>query len=130
MCIWVFVTKKVWDNMTKILICGDRNWADFKKVEDKLNQFNPLEDIIITGGCRGADKIAEYLGKKKGFKVEVFPADWNKYGLGAGPVRNKQMLDQNPSIVIAFHSDIDNSKGTKNCITQAAKKEIPVEVIA
>ena len=114
----------------KILICGDRNWNDFKKVEEKLNEFNCAEDIIITGGCRGADKIAEYLGKKKGFKVEVYPADWLKYGKGAGPIRNKQMLDLGPDRVIAFHSNIDESRGTKNCITQAAKKEIPVEVIA
>ena len=37
-------------------------------------------------------------------------------------VRNKKMLDMNPDLVIAFHDDIENSKGTKDCIKEAEKR--------
>lgn len=46
------------------------------------------------------------------------------------PIRNKQMLDEGkPDLVLAFHTDIENSKGTKNMIYQAKKRGIKVILI-
>lgn len=60
----------------------------------------------------------------------IYFAEWNKYGKSAGPIRNKKMIDEgNPDIVIAYHDDIENSKGTKNMITQAKDKGIKVQII-
>jgi len=39
------------------------------------------------------------------------------------------MLAENPDLVIAFHSNISASKGTQNCISQAAALRIVVEII-
>jgi hypothetical protein len=113
----------------KILICGDRNWYDENKICCALLQLNPVDDIIITGGARGADSIAHKIATNLKFKTIVKMADWDKYGLAAGPIRNKQMLDLGPDKVVAFHSNIDSSKGTKDCISRARKMGIPVEMI-
>jgi hypothetical protein len=40
------------------------------------------------------------------------------------------MLNTKPHLVIAFHDDIDNSKGTKHTVTEARKRGIEVEIIA
>ena len=49
--------------------------------------------------------------------VLSYPAEWNKFGRAAGPMRNKRMLiDGKPDMVFAFHDDIENSKGTANMI--------------
>jgi hypothetical protein len=38
------------------------------------------------------------------------------------------MLDLNPELVIAFHENISNSKGTIDTVTEAKRRGIPVEV--
>jgi len=113
----------------RILICGDRNWNDEKTMEGFFNTL-PDNTVIIEGECKGADKMARRQGEKRGFQVLGFPADWNKYGKIAGPIRNIQMLEEgNPDLVVAFHNDLSKSKGTKNMIKQAMDKGVRVKVI-
>ena len=82
----------------------------------------PLDTIIIEGECIGADKQSRIFAEKRGIQVLRFPADWEKYGKGEGVIRNTQMLiEGKPDIVVAFHNDIENSKGTKNMIIQSLK---------
>jgi hypothetical protein len=61
--------------------------------------------------------------------VRAFPADWNRFGPAAGPIRNRLMLDENPDLVIAFHSDLSNSRGTADTVTEARSRKITAEVI-
>lgn len=113
----------------KVLVCGDRNWSDMDKIETRLKRL-PEGTTLIHGAARGADTLGGYVAERFcGFKVEAYPADWNKYHRAAGPIRNRQMLDQKPDLVIAFHSDLATSKGTKDCVMEARKRKIPVEVI-
>ena len=120
-----------------ILICGSRDWDDFTTIKKYLEEVKNTADnnlqkpiTIIHGGCKGADSIAGYLAKQFGFQVRVFKADWNKYGKAAGPIRNKQMLDEgNPNLVVAFHNALEESKGTLDMVSQAKKAGINVIVI-
>lgn len=84
--------------------------------------------VIIEGGANGADFLGKVWAKWMLVPVEEFPADWNKHGKAAGPIRNKQMLDEGkPDLVIAFLAK--DSRGTKNMIDQATKAGIPVKVV-
>lgn len=58
------------------------------------------------------------------------PADWNKYGKVAGPIRNSEMLKLHPDIdlVLAFHDDLSESKGTRDMVHKAQKAGIEVWV--
>lgn len=59
-----------------------------------------------------------------------FPADWKQYGKAAGPIRNKQMLDEGqPDLVLCFHDDIEKSKGTKNMYELAKARGIKTKLI-
>jgi len=111
-----------------VIICGDRNWTD----EDTIDQYImtlPLHSTIIHGNCRGADKIAGRLGKIRGHRVIPMDAEWSKYRWGAGPIRNKRMLDSHKvDLVVAFHDDLSRSKGTADMIGQAEARGIPTEV--
>lgn len=86
----------------KILVCGGRNYANKAKVYEVISYFKHLEPVIIHGAAQGADSLAEDAAKYFGLKSDPTPADWNKYGKAAGPVRNKIMLDKEPDFVIAF----------------------------
>lgn len=112
-----------------VLICGNRNWNNFRIIEDFILTL-PKDTKIVEGDCRGADKISGYLGKKHGYEVIPVPAEWNKYGKAAGPIRNKKMLDKyKPDLVVAFHNDIKHSKGTIDMITKAIDAGIPFKII-
>jgi hypothetical protein len=107
----------------KILVCGDREWKSRETILNKLKKYGK-DTIVVHGDCRGADRIgasvAEELFTKKPL---AYPAQWDKYGKAAGPKRNQQMLDENPDIrvVLAFHNNIKESKGTKDMIRRASK---------
>ena len=108
----------------RILICGDRDYKDWLKVQDYLKTI-PRTAIIIHGGAKGADSLAGNLATSLKMKIIKFPADWNKYGKAAGVLRNQQMLDEgHPDLVVYFHKDIENSKGTKDMVTRAIDNKI------
>ena len=95
-------------------------------MEDVLKQWDIR--LVIEGEARGADTLAREYGERHGIPVLAFPADWNKHGRAAGPIRNKQMLTEGkPELVVAFRGP--NSKGTQNMIDQSKKSNIPVKVV-
>lgn len=111
----------------RILVCGDRRWTERGRIYTVLSALRGKSVTIIHGAARGADTLAGDVAGGLGFIVVPVPADWAKYGRAAGPIRNRQMLDMQPDLVIAFHHDLPNSKGTKDCVLEARRRGIPVD---
>ncbi len=122
--------------MKFIIVTGDRNWNNKKKILDTFNeykeQFDIKETTVIEGGCRGTDLLSKSIAEKLGYTIKEFPPDWKKYGLAAGPIRNKEMYTyakENAKIkdiiVFCFHNDLKNSKGTKSMIS-ICKKDLNI----
>lgn len=111
----------------KVLVCGSRFYTDYSRI---LQYVRSLENaVIIAGGARGADTLGVRAAKACGFTFREYPANWEKYGKKAGPIRNQTMLDmESPDIVVAFHEDIGSSKGTKDMVTRARRSGVPVVV--
>lgn len=119
----------------KILVCGDRNWSDRDFLNERLDHFRKgigLSgadiSLLIEGEASGADSMARDWAHARGIPVDPHPADWGLYGKSAGPIRNQEMLDVGPQFVIAFHNDIENSRGTKDMVTRARKAGVRVLV--
>jgi len=111
----------------RILACGDRHWHDKKRIKEVLSHWHWEEgDILVHGACEGADIIANAAAIELDILTEAHPADWSKYGKAAGPIRNKEMLKSGLDMVIAFHNDLNSSRGTRDMIKQALKAKIPV----
>lgn len=121
----------------RVLICGDRNWENYSRLLACVRKANDTEEIqvVIEGECRGADlmgrRAAEAIGlSADSFTLLPFPADWNRYKLAAGPIRNQQMLDEGkPTEVWAFHDTIEQSVGTKDMVNRALKAGLKVYLI-
>jgi hypothetical protein len=109
----------------KVLITGGRTYSDDAMVYNALC-YLPKGTIVIHGGARGADTLAGDAARELGFEVWEYPAQWDKYGKSAGLIRNRQMLDLKPDLVIAFHEDLEESKGTWDCMSEAMDRDIPV----
>jgi hypothetical protein len=57
----------------------------------------------VDRGATDADTLAREFGEHKGIPVRTFPADWERHGRAAGPIRNRQMLEEGkPDLVVAF----------------------------
>jgi hypothetical protein len=111
-----------------VLVCGSRDYTDYGKIYDYLKNIDA--SLVIAGGCRGADTLAVRAAKACGYPFWEFPADWQRFGKAAGPIRNQSMLDEGqPDLVIAFHKHLEQSKGTKDLITRAKAKGVSVRLI-
>ncbi len=105
---------------------GDRNWKDRALIKRHLSKL-PSDTIIIEGAAKGADSLAKSVAEELSFEVRDYPANWATHHKAAGPIRNRQMLyAEDPDRVIAFHNDIEGSKGTKDMITISHKEGKPV----
>lgn len=76
----------------RVLIYGSRTWSDPEPIRAVIDRLPPTV-VVIHGGARGADALAGELATARGLTVEVFPAQWQNHGRGAGPIRNQQMID-------------------------------------
>jgi hypothetical protein len=109
-----------------ILACGSRNYTNYEEIRLVLRgrQFEFPEPLrLIHGAARGADTLAARAAVDLGYEqVEAFPADWEHEGKRAGILRNLQMLDENPDLVIAF----GEGRGTSHTVGEALRRGIPV----
>lgn len=115
-------------NIDSILVCGSRGFDDYTLLKDVLDQF-PLhkDSVIISGGAKGADRLGEKYAHEHQHPCKVFPANWDKHGRQAGYIRNKQMINLNPDLVIAFWDGV--SKGTRHTIGLAKDKKIMTVIV-
>ena len=112
-------------NKTKVAIVGSRKINDYEFVEneffDLLKNLNLTKDnvMIISGGARGVDTIAQLIAKKYGIPILIFYPDYKKYGKKAPLVRNIKIVKE-ADYILAFPSK--DSRGTKFVINEALRQ--------
>lgn len=102
----------------KVAVIGSRGFTDYEKLAEVLSGIDVTE--IISGGAQGADALAEFYANVHDIPTVIFKPDWKKYGRAAGPIRNKDIIN-NSEVVVAFWDG--KSKGTLSSIKLAEKNE-------
>lgn len=115
----------------KVIIAGTRDFVDYQLLRQKCDNIlshkvHNFNIVVVSGTARGADRLGERYARERGFQIERYPADWNRDGNAAGPIRNALMTD-NAEALIAFWDG--QSAGTKNMIWTARNKGLAVRVI-
>lgn len=138
----------------RVVVCGARDWTDRETIRRELARLpvrkrtmptqdgyeeNVYSPVVVHGGngerdeagkaVRGADLIAAEIALGMGLPVVEVPARWQEFGRAAGPVRNQQMIDMRPCLVIAFHPDLSKSRGTRDTVRRALKAGIRTLVV-
>lgn len=122
--------------MYRIIVAGGRDFEDYDLLEEKvteiIDELGAEEFEIVSGGARGADKLGETYANQRDLPWRRFPAEWDKYGKGAGHVRNAQMgnyatEDGYTGVLIAFWDG--NSTGTSNMISIAKRLKMKIYII-
>ena len=106
----------------KLLVIGSRSIKDF----DLSKYIRSDTDIIITGGAKGIDTIAErYADEHKISKIVLRP-QCHLYKRGAPLKRNEKMVDIADEILVIWDGV---SKGSQYTIKYANKKNKNVMLI-
>ena len=127
----------------RIAIVGSRGFLDPDLVVDFVDRL-PDNTVVITGGAKGVDKIAEAAARRRGLEIVIYPAEWNnfnlslnrekkskypcrgKYNAVAGLVRNKTIVNDCDEVVAFWDG---KSRGTEFTIEYAKDQKKPVKVI-
>jgi hypothetical protein len=120
----------------RVLITGSRSWTGVQgeaRIQTILNIVLALCDVlgvkltIVHGDCPdGADAAADRWAVRReadGVHVERHPADWNRNGKAAGPLRNAEMVKLGADLCIGFHRG--DSRGTAHTLALARSAGIP-----
>lgn len=88
-----------------LLVAGSRDYDNYDEMCQALDLLLSVQVtkgrhiVIVSGGAKGADTLAERYADEHGYTAHIMPADWNTYGRSAGYQRNVAMhkFISNPS---------------------------------
>ena len=117
--------------MKRIIIIGSRRRneiSDYNVVLKAFLELYRIGDIIISRGCpKGGDNFAERISAVYKIPMIIFPADWKRFGRGAGFIRNTDIA-KNGDVLIACVTP-DRKGGTEDTIKKFRKFKPEGEVI-
>lgn len=113
----------------RVLVCGGRDYDNREVLYsalDNLHVKHPFS-VLIHGDAKGADTLGADWAARNKVLIEVYPANWKRDGIAAGPVRNQQMLSEGkPDLVVAFPTP--SSRGTWDMVSRARKAGVEIRL--
>ena len=114
----------------RVIIAGTRTFDDYGMLCNHADYM--LQDkqrtrriVIVSGAAKGADALGEQYARDRGYKIQRYPADWNRYGRAAGPLRNEKMA-QNADALLAYWDG--KGPGTQGMIALAEQYGLKIRV--
>jgi len=89
----------------RTVIFGSRDFTNTALLNKALDQLHEVYkfSLVIDGVARGVDTLAHNWAVRNCIPTAREPAQWNKYGKAAGPIRNELMITKyHPELAIAF----------------------------
>ena len=114
----------------KLIIAGSRDitlTCACRAVEGALEKTGWCHAIteVVSGASGNVDKIGEFWAELMELPIKRFPADWDKHGKAAGPIRNRAMAEYADALIAVWDGE---SKGTANMILEMHRQGKPVFV--
>jgi len=110
----------------KTIIAGSRTIQSKKLFDSIIEKYPSPVTEVVCGMAAGVDRLGYDWAVEKGIPVKEFPADWDEYGKGAGPIRNKQMGEYADAAIIIWDG---KSRGTKNMMNIMIKLKKPMWLV-
>lgn len=110
----------------KLAIIGSRSFSSYNDLDIAIKDLNFDLALIISGGARGADQLAESWANAKKIAFKAILPQWKKYGKGAGIVRNQLIVEEADFCLIFWDGE---SLGTKSTIALCEKLEKSFKLI-
>ena len=101
-----------------------------------------LVHLVLHGGARGADAAIGRAAQQLGWSALVMPAQWERHGRAAGPIRNRELLEQavaraeahsSPGyqasvLVVAFPGGAGTASLVQQARRMASRSPVPISV--
>ena len=118
--------KRYWMGKTNgvaLAVVGSRTFADSRKLSAVLTALQP--SIVISGGARGADRMAESWARKNDIPTKIFLPDHKRY---RHPYHHRnRLIAEACDRLLAFWDG--RSSGTRYTIDYAKRIGKPVEIV-
>jgi hypothetical protein len=102
-----------------------------------------LVHLLLHSGARGADAAIARAADQLGWSSVVMPARWERHGRAAGPIRNRELLEQaiaraeahtSPSsvasvLVVAFPGGPGTASLVQQARRMASRSPVPIAVV-
>lgn len=109
------------------IIAGSRDITWMPLLEEAIHNCPFMISKVYCGMAPGADTLGWSWANKNGVPVQNFPAEWEKDGKKAGPLRNQRMIDAGAEALLALWDG--HSPGTKDMIKRAKDSGLYVYVM-
>lgn len=106
----------------RVIIAGSRDIHRYDILLEMVEECGWNITTVVSGGAKGVDALGERYAEEHDIKLVVYPADWEKHGRAAGPIRNKKMAENADALIAIWDG---KSRGTSNMIETAAKHGLP-----
>lgn len=112
----------------KTIIAGSRSITNYPTIQTLLSNYlftHPPISEVVSGGATGVDKLGERWARENEVEVKLFPAEWDRFGKGAGSIRNIEMASYGDRLIAIWDG---SSKGTFHMINcmKSLKKDVEV----
>lgn len=99
----------------RVAIVGSR---EFKRLESvrKFVESLPITTVVVSGGAKGVDTVAEFAAARRGMKTMVILPDYVKYGKRAPLIRNDKIVEDCDELVAFWNGE---STGTLDAMRKA-----------
>ena len=110
----------------KWIVAGSRTFQNYPLLCKELDKIKSQIGEIICGEARGADTLGRTYAYDNDIIIKSYPADWERYGKSAGPVRNKEMAAYADKAIIFWDG---KSTGSKDMIDKMKKLGKEVRIV-
>lgn len=113
----------------KLIIAGGRDLKpSIGFIESAIRMFN-ISGIteVVCGMAEGVDSEGLHFATHYSYFISSFPAEWDKHGKAAGPIRNNQMAEYGDALLLIWDGE---SRGSASMKKEMQKLKKPIyEVI-
>lgn len=113
----------------RLIIAGSRHIpaidAD-RLVAAAIKKAGMVPTTILSGTATGIDAAGERWATANNIPIERHPADWNKHGRAAGPLRNREMAASADTALVIWDGV---SRGSKSMIQEAEQRGLKLFVV-
>lgn len=107
-----------------LLFFGSRELASEDGIRARLQGLR-RDFLIVHGGCRGADMIADRVARELGFSVKVYPAEDFGPWPACGPLRNQAMLErEDPDAAFGFLVAAVKARGSADMAARCLRRGV------
>ena len=130
-----------------VIVAGggrDLAWSQQRVAAELLARSSGrLVHLLLHGGARGADAAIGRAAQQLGWPALVMPAQWQLHGRAAGPIRNRELLEQavaraeahrSPGyqasvLVVAFPGGAGTASLVREARRMASRSPVPIAVV-